>query len=196
MKKLGIMCLVFILAIGCLGTAYGYWSSILTINTTAAAGNWNNGQFQSATAGLLNPSMAGTFTMSPAAGTWPAGMIVINGTGPNNNSYAWGSIISYTIQNNGSIPIKINTVSVSISGTMGNLHVYDTTSGDPLSNFDYTNRGSGGAAGATTVSAYTNPIPVGGTVSGHIYLVAPPGSGVNGKNCTVTVTFSSKAFTQ
>jgi hypothetical protein len=194
MKKLGLICLVIILSIGCLGTAYARWRQSLADTTLVNTGNWTKGQF------LTAHISSGTSTVDsyPVAGAFPAGTIIINGNGPKDNDTSFNSTISYTIVNNGSIPIKINTITVSISGTMGNLHVYDTTSGDPLGNFNYTNASSGGIAGGITSSNYIAPILVGSgnTVSGIISLSAPAGSGVNGKNCEIEVTFTSKVSTQ
>jgi hypothetical protein len=196
MKKLGMICLLLIIAIGSLGVVYAGWNKVLAVNSTIHTGNWHNVQFQSAT----TSSASCTVDSSPTSSMWPSRTIIINGTGPSDNITAFNATIFYTIVNNSSISTKIDTVTVSIlsTSTMGSLRIRDLTFGDPLANFDYTNASGGGAGGGLSSSSDITPILVGSgnSVSGTIILSAPAGIGVNGKSCVVTVTFTSKASAQ
>jgi hypothetical protein len=156
------------------------------VNGIVNAANWGSAEFSVAT----GSATSGTCTVAsyPTAGVWPTYTIQINGGGITNSYNALAGSVSYTVKNYGNIPIKINQVTITISTTITTgLEIKDTTSGHPLASFDYTNN-----SGGTTSSTYLTSIAANGTANGTISLSAPKGNGLNGKSCTVTVTFTTK----
>ena len=143
MIKLGLICLVVLAALAITGVDYGAWSQTLNINAPVATGSYNV-LFQQAVTNddgaagnILDPSSQGSWSWTSGslnAAEWVTGtrsannkaVATISGTGTDtltlniNRAYVgyWSSV-GCTIKNLGSIPIKINTVTATITPPTG-----------------------------------------------------------------------------
>ena len=151
MKNLGLVCLVLLAALVITGVGYGGWSQTLAINSSVGTGSYKV-LFQQAvtndddTAGnLLDPTSQGSWNWTSGtltAAKWTGSRSVSNkaittvsGTGTNiltltmNRTYVgyWSSV-ACTIKNLGSIPVKINTVTTTVTppagGAAGDITLY------------------------------------------------------------------------
>jgi hypothetical protein len=83
MKKTGLLLFAIILALGCLGVGYAYWSRTLTTTANVTSGTFNP-QFGTAvtdddgtTGNLLDPTVAGTYSGS----TWTVASRAVQNVG-------------------------------------------------------------------------------------------------------------------
>jgi predicted ribosomally synthesized peptide with SipW-like signal peptide len=134
MKKLGVIVIVLIAALGLMGVAYAYWTDTLHINSSVSTGNEDVTFHLVATNDIdspvtLDPSSQGTWALSGSALSWSGGSrsatrnaayttVAASSdyrtlTVTMNNAYSgyWGSA-GCTIENVGSIPVKVESVSV------------------------------------------------------------------------------------
>lgn len=147
-KKLVVLVMVFALAFS--GIAYAAWTDTLYINGTAATGNLN-AEFVAANAANDNdPAAYDVATLTAQIGNLNEAASVDGDSGVNDlltinidNAYpGYVATIPYCIQNTGSIPAKLNAIS--ILGASADLQI---------------------DGAALPVPQY---IPVGGTVSGTL----------------------------
>ena len=152
MNKLGVICLVLLAALGITGVDYGAWSQTLNINAPVVTGSYNV-LFQQAVTNddgaagnVLDPSSQGSWNWTSGtlnAAEWTTGtrsannkaVTTVSGMGKDtltiimNSTYVgyWSSV-GCTIKNLGSIPIKINTMTTTVTppagGNVGDISVY------------------------------------------------------------------------
>jgi hypothetical protein len=133
MKKIGLIFLVLMGALACLGVAYGAWSETLDVSASVSAGDFGIEFVQAVSNddnGLPDPDVKGNWTWNGSSGSAP----VWNGsrTDSNNSSAAasldesqntltltvngaypgyWSSA-ACILKNTGTVPLKIDTVKV------------------------------------------------------------------------------------
>jgi hypothetical protein len=142
MKKLGLIILVFLVALGSLGVAYSRWSRTLTTTENVSTGTFGC-QFQQAISNddgnpgnVLDPSAqgswswtSGTLTASNWSGSRSSGNIAsttVSGaitqtlTIKMSTTYVgyWSSI-GCTIKNTGTVPMKVSTVTATVTPPTG-----------------------------------------------------------------------------
>lgn len=152
MKELGLICLVLLAALGITGVGYGAWSQTLNINSPVVTGSYNVLFRQAVTnddgsaGNIRDPISQGSWNWTSGtldAAKWTTGtrsannkaVTTVSGTGTDiltinmNSTYVgyWSSV-GCTIKNLGSIPIKINTVTTTVTPpagrTAGDITVY------------------------------------------------------------------------
>lgn len=103
MKKIGLLCLALVLALGTMGAGLAYWTETLTIGGSVATGNLD-AEFSSST---FNPDaeIEATCIIDPPQ----------HATITVDNMYPGGSTTcTLTVDNTGSIPMKIDSVGIVI----------------------------------------------------------------------------------
>jgi hypothetical protein len=102
MKKLGVICLVLIMAIGCVGIAYAGWSRTLTISGSVKTGTFDV-VFQSFTApGNTNGA---SFTATPVDSHTYS--FTCNNTYP-----GLDAVFNFVLEDTGSVPAKITSIQI------------------------------------------------------------------------------------
>jgi hypothetical protein len=118
MKKLGLICLVFLVALSIMGAAYAAWTQNLNITSTVNAGSFIVTVAQNGPATAANDS--GPVALSGGTATVTIGPVT--GTGPNagfsitiTNGYP-GLIVNvpYKIAQTGSVPAKVMAMKLGI----------------------------------------------------------------------------------
>jgi hypothetical protein len=155
MKKLGLVCLVFLVALSIVGAAYAAWNQNLHITSTVNAGSFIVTMAQSPAATAANNSGS-----VPLSGTATIIIGPVTGTGSNagftvtiNNGYP-GLIVQvpYKIAQTGSVPAKVTAMKLGIlgaspttwdggvqgitlnGGSYTDVKIYNTTNGSTISN--------------------------------------------------------------
>jgi hypothetical protein len=155
MKKLGVICLVLLIALSIMGAAYAAWTRNLNITGTVNTGTFivTVAQAPPATAandsGPVALSGTATVTIGPVTGTGTNAGFSVTIT----NGYP-GLIVKvpYKIAQTGSVPAKVTTMKLGIlgatpaawdgnvqgimlsGGTYTDVNVYNTTDGTTISN--------------------------------------------------------------
>lgn len=128
--KVGIVCVVLVVALGVMGTAYSYWADVLDIPATVKSGKIS-GEFNQAEsndpAGSLDPDVPGIWSLDSGVPVWSGttygqdqasttvtsvGTDTVTATLSNVYFCYWGSV-GVTILNTGTIPVKVDTVTIS-----------------------------------------------------------------------------------
>ena len=142
MRKLGLLCLVFVIALGSLGVGYAMWSNTLSLEGQMTTGEVNvifDSQFDNDNGNQLDPSNAGSWTNlgDEAIGdpVW-VGTRYLKHVGSTTSSYGddwakivittgypsyWGSVI-WDLVNKGDIPAKLWSVTLT-EISMGNTQI-------------------------------------------------------------------------
>jgi hypothetical protein len=120
MKKLGLMCLVVVIALSCAGIAYANWSQNLTVNTSVSVGSYIVKMQQDPAATALNNG--GSAPLTGGIATITIGAVTETGTNAGfsvsiANGYP-GLIVKvpYKIAQTGSVPAKVTAMKI---GTLG-----------------------------------------------------------------------------
>lgn len=104
---MGILCVVLMIALGAIGVTYGgYWSETLDIINTVETGTW----------GIeISKGDCGTVTEPPPNSTEISCSVVGNELGVTitNPRVNVGYYCDFSIENNGTIPVKIQSIAVS-----------------------------------------------------------------------------------
>jgi len=129
MKKIGLLCLALVLALGTLGVGYAMWSDTLTIDGIINTGKVDvifASQYDNdATAGQHDPKEAGSWDVSGDTPVWTGDRYTkdVANTGSTysdksatitvNQAYPcyWGSVI-WDVKNIGTIPVKLYSVTL------------------------------------------------------------------------------------
>ena len=137
MKKIGLLCLALVLALGALGVGFAAWSETLIINGTVNTGTVD-AKFTKAVSNdagtQLDPDVQGTWALDGAGDlVWTGtrydkdvASTSVSGEGTKtltitiDNAYPcyWGSV-GFTIDNMGTIPLKVDTVVIEKTGPAG-----------------------------------------------------------------------------
>jgi predicted ribosomally synthesized peptide with SipW-like signal peptide len=138
MKKLGLICLVLCVALASLSVAYASWSQNLTVNGKVSTGTFDV-QFQQAVSNdgtrLSDPTVQGSWSWTGgtlAATNWTGARATdkasttVSGAGSGtltitiSSAYVgyWSSV-GCTLKNTGSIPIKVDTVTYTVTPPAG-----------------------------------------------------------------------------
>lgn len=151
MRQLGIICIVVVLALGCLGAGYAQWSDNLTVTSNVQAGTFDV-VFDSFS--LPTDDLGMTFSaeaVSPHEYT-----LTLNGLNPGYNAD-----IVYVLRNNGTIPAKVTAVKI-------NDTIY--TEGDYVS-LDFNTPANGADIIVSLGGIFANTlVPLGSNPEGHIYV--------------------------
>jgi predicted ribosomally synthesized peptide with SipW-like signal peptide len=172
MKKLGLICLVLVIAIGSIGIAYAKWSQNLTINGSVATGTYDT-QFIN----VAGNRASGTGSISTSVDGAKHSITVILGA---TAALSPGCIetVTFNILNNGTIPAKIAAINV---GTVDpptlvlpqDLDIGGTSARDITVSFSGVTAGTTINAGATsgqcTLSFTTDSTADQNLASGNIY---------------------------
>ena len=126
MKKLGIISLVLLAALGITGVAYGAWTDTLNINSTAQTGylDVRFGQAVSNDAASVDPTGPGAWTFSGGDLSWTGPVAATNEASTSvtslsnltlhfnvNGAYpGYNSSVGCTIENLGTVPVKIESI--------------------------------------------------------------------------------------
>jgi hypothetical protein len=122
MKKLGIICLVLVIALGTVGVAFG-WNQSLAITGKVSTGTWvaRFNQSQSNDTGTLDdPSNQGGWTMTGSSGSYVLAWPVPPGTRANKKKCVTTAGLSTTTTAN-------DTMTMSITTTNGFVDYYPST---------------------------------------------------------------------
>jgi hypothetical protein len=178
MKKIGLIVLAMVLALGALGAAYAYWTQTITVNAAVETGYVQ--------ASFTNPVAAATFAdtaVTPYGVAWYTTSIGDSSGDTLNvalsNAYpGMEAVIPVTIENTGSIPI-------------GNIAGLATASNLPT-----------GSSATLTGSGLGGELAVGASTNADIMVSVPVGSGPdnasfvqNNSSYSFTMTVTSTQFT-
>jgi hypothetical protein len=130
MKKLGIVCLALLGALGFTGVAYGAWSDTLNITATAVTGTFDVrfGQAESNDPGTeADPAGAGAWSFDGTNLTWSGPVTADKASTEVNpgvltldinitDAYVgYASSVGCTLVNSGSVPVKVDEVRYQLS---------------------------------------------------------------------------------
>jgi len=117
MKKLGLICLVLVMSIGCIGIAYAKWSQTLTANNNVRTGTYDV-VFNSFNP--PNPINGATFSAAPDSMD-PTHIYDIN----LNNVYpSLDSPFTFVLKNTGTIPAKITDIKIDGNSVVNTNYKY------------------------------------------------------------------------
>lgn len=115
MKKIGLIILVLVIALGSLGAGYAYWSQSLTVTGTVNAGNLAATIVGTGSNDSLGANMGASIVVTPGTAT-PIGSANCSAT--INNIYpGYTGTATMTITNTGSLPIKVVTGNFVVGAT-------------------------------------------------------------------------------
>jgi hypothetical protein len=180
MKKLGLICLILIIALGAVGVGYAAFNQPLN-NTNSL----NTGYYAISWGTVTGSTTTGTGTVTVGTITSSNFQLTIGGALP-----AFTGTVSYTINNTGSIPAKV----ISILLTAGTGVTIISGSGTSASPWIITL--SGGTSGTTDVQVYST-VTTGTTLaantspaaSGTLVISVPSGLSID-QGATGTLTFT------
>jgi hypothetical protein len=189
MKKIGLIAIIVVLALGIIGVGYAAWSQTLNANATLNTGSY-----------IIN--FASSPTPSPTTGT---GTISASASGTTmtvglNTGYpGFSGTVNYTINNTGTIPAKVTSITLTANtGTIINPGAYSsghlgdsqadawniTLPSGTLGTTDVQVWITGGITSATTWAASS------GTASGVLNMAVPNSLATDMGGLTGSVTLS------
>ena len=136
MRKMGFICLAIVLSMGMLGVGYSLWSKQLLVSGEVNTGSFG-GRFSQAVSNdpgtLDDPISQGSWSLVLDVPEWDGtrddhhtATTVVSGQGTKQLTVTLSDVyVSYrgsvgvTIENSGSIPLKVKTVDVEVSGSPG-----------------------------------------------------------------------------
>lgn len=175
MKKIGLICLLLVIAFGTVGVAHAKWSQALNVNNTAGAGTFDI-RFGSFTAPSPNPSYGANFsaTVSPDGHSCTVAAT---------NLYpGLDGMFAFTLKDAGSVPATITGIYIKQNGTTvaGGIN---PTGALPLKlGYDATNDINVTISGISpgTVIPANGSGPVAGHLLIHTWALSPDGNDANG----------------
>ena len=173
MKKLGLICLVLVISIGCIGIAYAKWSQTLTANNNVSTGTYDVIFNSFSTPNAINGA---TFSATPD-GTDPTHIYDISLS----NVYpSLDSNFTFVLKNTGTIPAKITDIKIDGNSVVNTNYKYSKPLGTGHSTNDITISISN-ISNSTTIAANDS---VSGTLAVHTWALNFNGSPEDGNDAT------------